>query len=185
MDTRNSVTLLALLFGAVSSGFLLLRNTTDDVQKREDPRMSIGYYMNEANLIATGDDGHILFRASAKTASQDFDEGTINLQGVRVTYDPVTDIPWAMQAQNGKIPPDSNIIQLTGDVVARTKDDGKTAMIIHTDYLELDTETYIANTEQKVAIEYTNNLVFATGMRAYFKEDRVQLISNVNGQFAP
>jgi lipopolysaccharide export system protein LptC len=58
-------------------------------------------------------------------------------------------------------------------------------MIIHTDYLELDTETYIANTEQKVAIEYTNNLVFATGMRAFFKEDRVQLLSNVNGQFAP
>jgi lipopolysaccharide export system protein LptC len=185
MDARNSATLLALLFGAVSSGVLLLRNTPDESPAREDPRMSIGYYMNRANLIATGEDGHILFRASARTASQDFDAGTINLQGVRVTYDPITDIPWAMQAENGKIPPDGNIIHLTGNVVARTKNDGNTAMVINTDYLELDTETYIATTEQKVAIEYTNNLVFATGMRAFFKEDRVQLVSNVNGKFAP
>lgn len=185
MDVRNSVTLIALLFGAVSSGVLLLRNTPDEVRKSEDPRMSIGYYMNRAHLIATGDDGHVLFRASARTASQDFDEGTINLQGVRVTYDPITDIPWTLQANSGKIPPDGKIIQLTGDVVARTKNDGKTAMIINTDYLELDTETYVANTEQKVAIEYTDNIVFATGMRAFFKEDRVQLISNVNGKFAP
>ena len=185
MDARNSATLIALLFGAVSSGILLLRNTEDEVRKTEDPRMSIGYYMNRANLIATGDDGQILFRASAKTASQDFDEGTVNLQGVRVTYDPVTDIPWAMQANNGKIPPDGNMIQLTGDVVARTKNDGNTAMKIDTDYLQLDTETYVASTEQKVAIEYTGNIVFATGMRAFFKEDRVQLISNVNGKFSP
>ena len=185
MDVRNSVTLIALLFGAVSSGILLLRNTSDEVRKAEDPRMSIGYYMNRAHLIATGDDGHVLFRASARTASQDFDEGTINLQGVRVTYDPITDIPWTLQANSGKIPPDGNIIQLTGDVVARTKNDGNTAMIINTDYLELDTETYVANTEQKVAIEYTSNIVFATGMRAFFKEDRVQLISNVNGKFVP
>lgn len=185
MDLRNCTILIALLFGAVSSGILLLRNTPDEVRKTEDPRMSIGYYMNRAHLIATGDDGHVLFRASARTASQDFDEGTINLQGVRVTYDPITDIPWTLQANSGKIPPDGNIIQLTGDVVARTKNDGNTAMIINTDYLELDTETYVANTEQKVAIEYTSNIVFATGMRAFFKEDRVQLISNVNGKFAP
>jgi lipopolysaccharide export system protein LptC len=185
MDLRNCTILIALLFGAVSSGILLLRNTPDEVRKSEDPRMSIGYYMNRAHLIATGDDGYVLFRASARTASQDFDEGTINLQGVRVTYDPITDIPWTLQANSGKIPPDGNIIQLTGDVVARTKNDGNTAMIINTDYLELDTETYVANTEQKVAIEYTSNIVFATGMRAFFKEDRVQLISNVNGKFAP
>jgi len=185
MDVRNTVTLITLLFGAASSGLLLLHNTPDEVRESEDPRMSIGYYMNRAHLIATGDDGHVLFRASARTASQDFDEGTINLQGVRVTYDPVTDIPWAMQANNGKIPSDGNIIELTGDVVARTNNDGNTAMIINTDYLELDTETYVANTEQKVAIEYTSNVVFATGMRAFFKEDRVQLISNVNGNFAP
>ena len=185
MDVRNCAILIALMVGAVGSGILLLRNTPEEVGKIEDPRMSIGYYMNRANLIATGDDGQVLFSASARTASQDFDEGTINLQGVRVTYDPTTDIPWAMQANTGKIPPDGNIIQLTGDVVARTKNDGNTAMTINTEYLELDTETYVATTKQKVAIEYTSNIVFATGMRAFFMEDRVQLISNVNGKFVP
>jgi lipopolysaccharide export system protein LptC len=185
MDSRNTMTLLALFFAAVGSGVLLMINSPDDVRRNEDPRLSIGYYMDRASLIATGDDGRILFRASAKSASQDYDEGTINLEGVRVSYDPVVDIPWTMQANTGQIPPDANIIQLSGDVVARTEDDGNEAMVINTEYLELDTETYIADTERKVAIEYTSNTVFATGMRAFFKEDRVELISNVNGNFVP
>jgi LPS export ABC transporter protein LptC len=74
---------------------------------------------------------------------------------------------------------------LKGDVVARTKDDGSESMTIRTDYLELDTETYIADTEHKVTIDQSHNRIFATGMRAYFKEDRLQLLSNVNGNFVP
>ena len=50
---------------------------------------------------------------------------------------------------------------------------------------ELDTETYIANTPRKVTIDYLQHRVFATGMRAYFKEDRLQLLSDVNGKFLP
>ena len=179
------MTLLTLLFGAVGSGVLLLRNSPDEAWTGHGPRLSIGYYMNNASLVTTGDDGGVLFRATAISASQSFDDDTINLREVHVTYAPRTNVPWTIRANTGAIPPDGNIIRLSGNVVAQTTNDGNAAVTIITDYLELDTETYIADTQQDVAIDYTGNRVFATGMRAFFKEDRLQLISNVNGKFIP
>ena len=185
MDLRNSLTMLALALGAAASGGLLLRNTSPTLEAGPNPRLAIGYYVNQAKLSGTGDDGRILYRLSAVTASQNFDDDMINMQQVHLIYDPVTDIPWDLRANTGMVPRDGNIIQLTGNVVAKTTNDSDAPMVIRTNYLELDTETYIANTEHKVAIDYSGNRVFATGMRAYFKEDRLQLISNVNGKFIP
>ena len=107
------------------------------------------------------------------------------MQGVHVIYEPEAGIPWDLRADTGTIPPSANIIQLTGNVVAATQDDDKSSMTIRTSYLELDTETYIANTSRKVTVDYSQHTVFATGMRAYFKEDRLELISDVDGKFLP
>jgi lipopolysaccharide export system protein LptC len=174
-----------LLIGALASGVLLLRSTSDDEVRESGPRLSIGYYMDDAKLSGTDENGRILYRARSNKATQNLDDGTIYLQEVHVNYDPFADIPWDLRANTGRIPRSGNIIELKGDVVARTKDDGNESMTIRTDYMELDTETYIADTEHKVAIDQAHNRVFATGMRAYFKEDRLQLLSNVNGNFVP
>lgn len=120
-----------------------------------------------------------------KNAVQDREAGTIDLDEVYVEYDPLSSVPWDLRANTGHIPPDGNIIELEGDVVAATRDDDNIPITIRTDFLELDTETYIAKTEHKVAIDYATNRVFATGMRAYFKEDRLQLLADVNGKFNP
>ena len=72
-----------------------------------------------------------------------------------------------------------------GNVVATSREDIQTQIKINTEYLELDTETHIANTETDVDVSQTNNTVFATGLRANFKEERLQLISDVNGHFTP
>jgi lipopolysaccharide export system protein LptC len=185
MNLNHPLILIFLAIGAVSSGVLLLRNTADDAETVPAPRLGIGYYMNEAELIGTGESGKILYRLRTRNASQNFEDGVVNMQGVHVIYEPEAAIPWDLRADTGNIPPSANIIQLTGNVVAATKDDNNSRMTIRTNYLELDTETYIASTPRKVTIDYFQHRVFATGMRAYFKEDRLQLISDVNGKFLP
>ncbi len=185
MNLTHPLTLFLLALGAVGSAILLLRNTSGDDEPETGPRLSIGYYMNQAQLSGTGEDGRILYRASAAVAAQDLEDGTVNLTDVHLTYDPVTDIPWVLNAKNGRIPRDGTIIELEGNVVAQTSEEGEDPMTIRTDYLELDTETYIADTQHKVAIDYTGNRVFAVGMRAYLKEDRMQLHSDVHGKFFP
>ena len=185
MNLNHPVVLIVLAIGAVGSGVLLLQNTSDDKETVSTPRLSIGYYINEAELTGTGDSGKILYRLRTRKASQNFEDGVVNMQGVHVIYEPEAEIPWDLRADTGNIPPSVNIIQLAGNVIAATQDDLETRMTIRTSYLELDTDTYIAKTSSKVTIDYSQHRVYATGMRAYFKEDRLQLISEVNGKFLP
>ena len=111
MNVKHSVTLLALSLGALGSAVLLQLNTSENAEPEFGPRLSIGYYMNEAQLSGTGDDGRILYRARAASAAQDLDDGTVKLREVHVTYDPAREIPWVLRANNGRIPPDGNIIR--------------------------------------------------------------------------
>lgn len=176
---------LSLLFAAaVASGVLLMRNN-EPAEKPSAARLGIGYYMTDAELIVTGEDGQTRYRVRTDSAVQDRKAGTIDLDRVSVEYDPLSSVPWDLRANTGHIPPDRNIIQLRGDVVAETRDDQDTPIRIRTEFLELDTETYIAETDRRVAIDYATNRVFATGMRAYLKEDRLQLLADVNGNFNP
>jgi lipopolysaccharide export system protein LptC len=185
MDGTNWPRLLLLLVAAVASVLLVIRNTDEQAQQPSRARLGIGYYMTDAELVVTGADGRTHYRVRTRSAVQDKDSGTITLDRVFVEYDPLSEVPWDLRADAGHIPPDRNIIELRGDVVAETKDDDDTPITIRTDILELDTETYIAQTDSEVAIRYAANQVFATGIRAYFKEDRLQLLADVNGKFHP
>lgn len=185
MDMRNWVQLTLLLIAAVASGVLLMRNTSESPDRPSTARLGIGYYMTDAELLVTGEDGQTRYRVRTNSATQDKKAGTIELDKVYVEYDPLSSVPWELRANTGHIPPDRNIIELEGDVVAQTRDERDVPITIRTEFLELDTETYIAETEHRVAIDYATNRVFATGMRAYFKEDRLQLLADVNGNFKP
>ena len=185
MDLRYLLSLIALLGGAVASGVLLLRTSPEDVEADVSPRLGLGYYLKGAQLTGTGDDGLPLYRMSARTASQSLTDGTVDMLEVQMIYEPVTNVPWDVRADAGHLPPDGNIIQLSGNVVAVAREGDQPATTIRTDYLELDPDTSIAETQSKVTVDYAGNRIFATGMRVYFKEDRLQLKSNVNSKFVP
>lgn len=185
MDSPNWFQLTLLLIAAVASAVLLLRNTDEADDGPPTARLGIGYYMTDAQLIVTGEDGQTLYRVRSNNVVQNTEDDTIDLDKIYVEYDPLSSIPWDLSANTGHIPPDRNIIELRGDVIAETHDDDKTPIVIRTDFLELNTDTYVAETEREVTIDYATNRVSATGMRAYFKEDRLQLLADVNGNFYP
>ena len=58
-----------LLGGAIASGVRLLTSTDDAGESEAGPRVSIGYFMNDARLSGTDDAGRILYRARAAKAS--------------------------------------------------------------------------------------------------------------------
>jgi len=185
MSTSRWPTLVLLLIAAVASGVLVLRNDKEDSDREQKPELGVGYYMKQAELVRIDENGRVLYRMRTNEATQITRDGIIELDLVRVSYDPLTEIPWELRADKGHILPDRNIIELTGDVVARTRGEHQAPIRISTDYLELNTDTYIADTDRDVAIDYTNNKVFATGLRVFLKEERLQLVSNVNGQYIP
>jgi lipopolysaccharide export system protein LptC len=183
VNINRYATTAALIVGAVASGLLLFRSDPDKDDQDGSLRLGMGYYMTDAELSGTGDDGKTLYRVNTRTARQSLEDNSINFQQISMTYSPLAEMPWDLTANTGRIPPNEDIIQLTGDVVAISRAVDEPQTIIRTDYLEIDPDTYIARTDRKVTVEHAGSTVFATGLRAYFKEDRLQLISNVNGKF--
>jgi LPS export ABC transporter protein LptC len=182
--------LITLMLAAVASSVIFM--LTPDRQPPPDKKIRTeqGYYVRDARLTGTGADGQILYSVSTKAARQNLDDGTISMQEVAVNYAPAAAIPWDMRATRGQIPRDSNIIQLSGDVlvtstVAAAADHRQAPLMIRTDYLELDPDTYIATTNRHVVIQRARDTLHARGMRVYLKQDRLQLDSEVRGYFLP
>ncbi len=185
MSTNRWPTLALLLIAAVASGVLVLRSGGEDPEPKPKPELGVGYYMNQAELVRTGENGRILYRVQTNKATQKAENEIVELNVVLVSYEPEAEVPWDLRANKGHILPGRNIIQLTGNVVATSREDVQTQIRIHTEFLELNTETHIANTDRDVDVDYTNNKIFATGLRANLKEEWLQLISDVNGHFIP
>jgi LPS export ABC transporter protein LptC len=184
-----------LVVAALATTWLVFRNPSTEVEEPAGPRLGLGYYVRDARLTGSGPDGRILYRVSAASAEQLLADGTITMQDVAVDYEPAAEVPWQLRADRGQIPPDRNIIELSGDVTATTAvspdatgggDRSSAApLLIRTDYLELDPEAYIARTERMVAVERDRDTLRARGMRVYLKQDRLQFNSEVRGRFLP
>ncbi len=198
LEVQHPVRLVALLAAALFTGFLVFRTDPKDDASQPAPRLGLGYYVKDARLTGTGPDGQVLYRVGTAAAEQLLADGTITMRDVTVDYEPSAQVPWKLRANEGQIPPDRNIIELLGDVVAttaataaNTADDAadgraRTApLVIRTDYLELDPEAYVASTESFVAVERDRDTLNARGMRVYLKQDRLQFNADVRGRFLP
>lgn len=185
MDSRSLTRIALLSVAAFSSGLLLSRLEDKPEQTDRAPRLGAGYYVEEAELIGTGDNGEVLYRVKTDQATEQLADGSVALDKVRIIYTAEEAVPWNLSANNGRIPPDGKMLELLGDVVAVTREDGGQPATIRTEFLQLEPDNYVAYTDRKVTIDYADSRLFAVGMRAYLKEDRLQLLSNVNGKFVP
>jgi LPS export ABC transporter protein LptC len=181
----NGLTLALLAVGAAASGLLLWELREGDKPGAQLRRLGTGYYLREAELVGTGDDGQVLYRIRTSELQQNPDDGAVTLADVALNYAPRAAVPWDVTANTGSMPPDSDILQLSGNVVALTREDSGEPAAIRTDYLEIDPQSFVAYTDRPVTIELSGDRIFATGMRVYLKEDRLQLMADVTGTFTP
>ena len=198
IELQHPVRFTLLLGAALLTGFIVLRSPSTEEPTSPRARLGLGYYVKGARLSGTGPDGQILYRVTTMAAEQLLADGTITMRDVNVDYEPAAQVPWKLKADRGQIPPDRNIIELMGNVVASTEAtafgpaaagaqgrSNAAPLLIRTDYLELDPEAYIARTERLVAVERSRDTLHARGMRVYLKQDRLQFNAEVRGRFLP
>jgi LPS export ABC transporter protein LptC len=105
---------------------------------------------------------------------------------VRFDYSPETDVLWSVDADSATILPSQPRVQLRGHVRAiSARGFSDTDTEIRTQYLELDPERYIAETDERVQIRIGARSLTATGMLASLDDNRLELKSNVSGKFVP
>ena len=175
----------AALTGAALASAVVYLGQREPERPAPAARLAPGYYVRDAVLEGTGDDGRVLYRVLADDARQVDAAGAIRLATVRVDYTPGGEVPWELTATQGQMPADRTIIELSGEVVATTRAPGEAPLAIHTDYLELDPDAYVARTDRGVRVERARDTLRARGLRAYLKEDRIELETDVQGTFRP
>jgi lipopolysaccharide export system protein LptC len=185
MNAR-SVLLFAILIAAATGSWYLARVRGDEgaAERSVDP-VHRGFYLKSARILGTGPDGDLLYELRAEHAEEQLD-GSIEFTDVRFDYSPEMDVPWTVDADSATILPTRERVQLRGHVRARSSQgfsDSDTE--IRTQYLELDPERYVAETNERVQIRIGARSLTATGMLASLNDNTVELKSNVRGKIAP
>jgi LPS export ABC transporter protein LptC len=184
MSPRSITLLVVLTAAALASWYLARNNRVDDTGEMPYESVHRGYYLKSARILGTREDGSLLYEIEAAHAEQQAKD-RIEFKDVRIRYSHEADVPWIVHADEATLRDGNPRIALRGHVraVGKSGDDQDTE--IRTQYLELDPERYVAETEERVQIRIGARSLTATGMLASLNDDTVELKSNVRGKIVP
>lgn len=185
ISPRNYMLLAVLTAGALGSWYLARPDKSGDPNELPYEPPHRGYYLKSARILGTGENGDLLYEIEANHAEQQ-DDKRIEFTDVRVRYSPESDIPWTVNADEATLREGSPRITLRGHVRATSNENSADEETeIRTQYLELDPERFVAETDHRVQIRIGARSLTATGMLASLNDDKIELKSNVRGKIAP
>ena len=183
-SVRNFLLIALLTSVALGSWYLARQDRGDDTELAYDIAQR-GYYLKSARILGTGKDGSLLYEIQAERAEQQ-DQERIDFTTVSINYSPTSEVPWTVNADTATIRKDENRVLLHGHVRAVSSEGfSGSDTEIRTQYLELDPEASLAETDQRVQIRIGARSLTATGMLASLRDNTLELKSNVSGKFVP
>ncbi len=186
-NLRNGAALVLLAAAALATWYFArpAKNPAPAVQ--ESGSYPLGYYLRDATLLGTDEQGRILYRLHAKLAEERPDNGGLLLHDVKFEYQPAEHVPWNVTAARGEAPAaQPSYLDLEGNVeITRNPGaEGGTARV-ETNRLRLEPEQRMASTSGPVRISVGGNTLDAVGLKAFLGSDRIELESKVHGRFTP
>lgn len=143
---------------------------------------TIDYYAENAHSLQYQEDGSLDYEMTAVKLEHQ--------KATDITFVTTPDLllfrgnvqPWHIQSARAEVGPKGKEVELIDDVrVARTDAKGKPSILTTTRLTVFPDKNY-AQTEQAVKIDAANGVTTAVGMKAYLKDSRMHLLSNVRGQ---
>ncbi len=185
MSSRSIVLYVILAIAALGSWHLSRQKPGYDPAGIPVDSVHRGFYLKNARILGTATDGALLYELEADHAEQ-VDEVSIAFTNVRLFYSPDADVPWTVVADSATIRNDQRRVFLSGHVraVSEARDD-QPETEIRTQYLELEPDSFVAETNERVQVRIGERSLTATGMLASLDDDRLELKSNVSGKFLP
>jgi len=177
------VSIAALLAALVIGyGALIDRNPAPAASSEQAERP--GYYLQDAIITQTQQDGSIGLRLIANRIEQQHLQDNITLDTVRVNYFQSPEREWLLTARKGLVPASFRVVQLFGDVELRPADAQPTAYL-RTDAMAIDTQTSVAySLSSPVNLRFGGHAMVVKHFRAYLNSEKIRLES-VNARFDP
>lgn len=141
------------------------------------------YYLRDADVLQTNDEGRMLYRISAEYAEDRPEDQALVLSGVLFEYRDAEQIPWHARAARAVVWLERQMLELDAGVelVREPVEDGETA-VVRMKRLVIDPVRYVARSDGDVTFMTGASTLTATGLEALLREDRLTLESNIRGR---
>ncbi len=144
------------------------------------------YYMTDFILHVTDAEGVPVYRLAANHFAHLGADDTGELQEPTFSLHLTEEPPWLMRAASGWIGPQGAELFLLGGVtMQRAGDDRQAPIMIVSDDLRIRPGDRVASTESTVVATSGNHRLHGVGMFADLAHERMQLLANVRGRYAP
>jgi LPS export ABC transporter protein LptC len=181
VNARNLL-LFALLAGAALMTWVLAHVAQEPAAPAADTGAAPqGYYLTDAVLQGTDDEGRLYYRVFARRVEQEADGEDFVLDQMRVEYTPEIDVRWDFFAMRGLVDADRDHMQLLEGVrVTYLPDGDQDELTFETSELNLYTQDFFAATDQPVTLHKGSSEFKATGLKLDLETDDWELSSNVS-----
>jgi len=147
---------------------------------------SAGYYLSGARLTEYDEAGAVRLTLSAARASQAETGGRVEFSDVAVKFAGGTGGPWSLDADRGWAWPDTERVELEGDVVMQSlREPLARAATVRTPRLTLLVNQRLATSDAPVSLDFGRHQLDAVGLRADLARETLRLESKVHGRFTP
>ena len=173
---------IAALFAAVGYWNISPERFLDKPQV-EINEAEIDYYAINAHSVQYLEDGKLQYEMTAdKVEHVKASDITLLTQPDLQMYRG-TAFPWHVQSERGEVNPGGTEVELIDSVrIART-DEKNRQTLITTSRMTVFPQKQYAQTQQAVRIDGAGGVTTAKGMKAYLNDGRMNLLSNVRGQY--
>ena len=94
-----------------------------------------------------------------------------------------TEYPWHVQSERAEVNPDGTEVELIDNVRVQRTDEKQRELVVTSSRMTVFPQKQYAQTEQAVRIDGAGGTTTGKGMKAYLKEGKIDLLSNVRGQY--
>ena len=173
---------IAAIFAAVGYWNISPERFLDKpVAKSEDS--PIDWYATNTHTLQYLEDGRVQYEMTSEKAEH------VKATDITLVTKPDlnmyrgTDFPWHVTSDRGEVNPGGTEVELIDNVrIART-DEKQRETIITSSRMTVFPQKQYAQTEQAVRIDGAGGTTTGKGMKAYLKEGKMDLLSNVRGQY--
>lgn len=144
---------------------------------------AIDYYATNAHSVQFLPDGGLQYEMTSDKVEHLMATEVTLLTNPDLNIFRGTEFPWHVQSLRGEVNPDGTQVELIDDVRITRFDEKNRKTLITSSRMTVFPQQQYAQTEQDVRIDGAGGVSTGKGMKAYLKESRIHLLSNVRGQY--
>ena len=149
-------------------------------------RHDADYTMETFTVTEMDAAGETHYRLQAESMEHYADDGSARLVKPQVRFFSRERVPWTLAAEEGTVSANNSEIHLNGAVVIERPASATQAPLrLTTSNVLIHPHDEVAETREHVMLQDPLNTTRAMGMRVQMNDERVQLLSQVQGRYAP